>query len=173
LATHPQGIDLDVITNFRSHPPTWNPDASTPPQEGWSYSAIKWGMAEEGAPSTAPPNRDIDGNIFASSVFRIYEWDRPEHWFMGMGYGVTTETWDSASGITISRRITEIALPFWLTTSLLVIPGLLAWRRTVLRRSRLRSHRCLSCGYDLRGSPERCPECGRIAPSPAASIQPS
>jgi hypothetical protein len=34
------------------------------------------------------------------------------------------------------------------------------YRREVEQLRRLRGGRCLRCGYDLRGSSERCPECG-------------
>jgi hypothetical protein len=43
--------------------------------------------------------------------------------------------------------------PLWLTGRLL-----LAWRRR--RRRRMEGH-CPACGYDLRATPDRCPECGR------------
>ncbi len=45
-----------------------------------------------------------------------------------------------------------------------VLWPLLYWRR---RRRRVKRGLCLNCGYDLRASPERCPECGapRKAPS--------
>ena len=33
------------------------------------------------------------------------------------------------------------------------------WRGRTLRRRAIAGH-CLRCGYDLRGSPGRCPECG-------------
>jgi hypothetical protein len=60
------------------------------------------------------------------------------------------------------------AVPIWPATLLTAVLPILA-TRSILRRRRQcfqRKHGlCLSCGYDLRASPERCPECGAIAGS--------
>jgi hypothetical protein len=61
-----------------------------------------------------------------------------------------------------------VVVPYWLFV--LVFAALPAWRLTNCVRgrrvaSRLRAGLCLSCGYDLRFTPERCPECGRV-PTP-------
>lgn len=52
---------------------------------------------------------------------------------------------------------------FWLPGWLLLIPfGIIAWqvRRSIIRRHRLKLGQCVVCGYDLRASVGRCPECG-------------
>lgn len=61
-----------------------------------------------------------------------------------------------------------VRIPYWaVTLAMLVLPG------GVCLRTALRRHRhprgagfCSACGYDLRASKDRCPECGRRVPSP-------
>jgi hypothetical protein len=52
----------------------------------------------------------------------------------------------------------------------LALPGLWLALRTgevAKRASARRHHRCVACGYDLRATPERCPECGTLSSSKA------
>ena len=59
-------------------------------------------------------------------------------------------------------------VPHWLVAgSLFVAPA--GWLARATRRRRARAAGlCRRCGYDLRASPGRCPECGAAAASPAA-----
>ena len=64
-----------------------------------------------------------------------------------------------------------VAAPHWVVVLLFV--GLPATKAlaALRRRSRARGDRCVPCGYDLRASPQRCPECGAArttAPETAA-----
>jgi hypothetical protein len=57
-------------------------------------------------------------------------------------------------------RITGVTLPLWLPLVVFAAgPAvvLVKWGR---RRLRVRGGRCRHCGYDLRATPGRCPECG-------------
>lgn len=57
-------------------------------------------------------------------------------------------------------------VPFWIITLLFALlpVGLLVTRLRQRFRSRVRSWfcRCPHCGYDLRATPDRCPECGHV-----------
>lgn len=60
-----------------------------------------------------------------------------------------------------SVRVLIIGIPYWLVTLLLALPMVRAWYRLPPPKNL----RCINCGYDLRGSKDRCPECGTPIPS--------
>ena len=53
-------------------------------------------------------------------------------------------------------------LPDWFLAVILAAIGLFTWRKIALKQHRRTHGLCLSCGYDLRATPERCPECGAM-----------
>jgi len=68
--------------------------------------------------------------------------------------------WDTRNG----ERYLELRVPYWLACTTMILIG---WRAVIKsRRGRVAYRRasglCLQCGYDLRASDARCPECGRL-----------
>ena len=62
---------------------------------------------------------------------------------------------------------TKVNLPLWMPFIVFATYPAIAFIRGPLRRHRRRKRGlCLTCGYDLRGSPDRCPECGARIESP-------
>ena len=79
----------------------------------------------------------------------------PGFHFVGISFGGTRGTDGS--------MVWNLVLPLWLiVTCLLVLPfaRLEFWRRDRRRYWRESQRLCHVCGYDLRATPDRCPECG-------------
>ncbi len=62
-------------------------------------------------------------------------------------------------------RYALLAVPYWLLLLLSAAPATVAIARASRARSRATTGHCLTCGYDLRESHDRCPECGAANPN--------
>jgi hypothetical protein len=63
-----------------------------------------------------------------------------------------------------------VAIPWWAVTALLgIAPSVTVWRWAGRRNQRMLGL-CEVCGYDLRASHERCPECGTAIPDRRATM---
>jgi len=112
-------------------------------------------------PDHAPPTNHIDHGSTRSLVWKIR--DTP----MGRaGFGVSVLRRTKLRRVRVIWLVDrDVELPSWfLATAFAVLPAVAFARRTRRRReNRLAAAGlCLSCHYDLRATPDRCPECGRV-----------
>ncbi|HEX4795096.1 MAG TPA: hypothetical protein VH370_14980 [Humisphaera sp.] len=86
------------------------------------------------------------------------DWPSPQRQFEFLGL-------EFARGSNGKSSLINLLIPYWmlsLATAMLPAQRLSAWRVARRARQRKRLGLCTRCGYDLRASSGRCPECGAI-----------
>ena len=150
FGTHPHGVGVMLATR-RS------------PAGGWGFFRTAWGRATVPFEEFSSAHYVFKGAPWAGywafggrTAIVNYWWWRPDHHLMGLGW--------EATGLR-----TYLVIPFWFLIILsLILPARwLQWH--LRRRRRLRMGLCPECAYDLRASPERCPECG--VPTPVGLVR--
>jgi hypothetical protein len=91
------------------------------------------------------------------------DWHQLRYRYFLLGFlwsqGISHDTWRN-----------HILIPYWFFAAMtLPVPLLWAmrWREKRRRERNLSQRHCPSCGYDLRATPHRCPECGTLVESVA------
>ncbi|HEY8667494.1 MAG TPA: hypothetical protein VIL86_12565 [Tepidisphaeraceae bacterium] len=133
--------------------------ASSPEQVGWLSKFIKplgfshriWSHKGPVPSPHAPP----------SVLGRAAEW-------LGFELAHVTEIHSEASPAFSRADHFGVVLPAWFLALLFAILPAIWLRRRMILRKRSRLGLCKTCGYDLRATPLRCPECGTVPAAPAA-----
>ncbi len=80
-----------------------------------------------------------------------------------IGFGYSVIYTDQQLGWRLGNQpVHQIYVPHWFLALLFAILPALYLRATIRDRKRNRAGLCPVCGYDLRATPDRCPECGRV-----------
>jgi hypothetical protein len=144
----------------------------------WLYKHEQWPVSEGPRWRTAPVEHG--GGVYNVSSYGLYgSWDK-EWWFVGMRgmYGVgAVEIATDGRPIWVDGEpdyhmtslpptpFWRVGAPFWTIVAVtLVVPAArVAHALRGRSKAAARPHQCQTCGYDLRATPGRCPECGTVA----------
>jgi hypothetical protein len=119
---------------------------------------------ERGGYATREPGWDFEAGTPSSLRAELEARDRTgPPWLHRLGFAYAHIVYDP------TRHRRAVYLPHWAAGAVFaVLPA--TWVAAAVRRrraaGRVRAGLCRVCGYDLRATPGRCPECGTTAPRP-------
>lgn len=181
IQTHPGGLDVTIVSHFNAIPSAMATDMALPPKHvsaGWATYTHSWvpetsayllaSVASDPVETQSEASTTDAGRMIVESCLLASPstWYPPHSHLLGLGWESITEDAVTDAGAHLTRRSTNVALPLWVFALSTALPVTLALGRTVRHQRRLRGNRCTNCGYDVRASPGRCPECGETLFSP-------
>jgi hypothetical protein len=95
---------------------------------------------------------------------------RPRPHQFGWESGEHTVDWGFGTATTFHYRL--VFIPAWVVMVFASILPVWWISRACQRARRRRLRHCVQCGYDLRATPGRCPECGTAAGGAGAAAEP-
>ncbi len=93
-----------------------------------------------------------------STVQEHVHWDLPIEFHWGNESHVINTL--DANVLGMKDRHCFVQLPVWVIAIPLTLPATVRATRERRQRRRIKNGQCANCGYDLRETPQRCPECG-------------
>jgi len=158
LSTHPHGISLGRQSNTRAA--RRDEPAAMIPKIGWSVSSHRLGSIDtfQGPAYSTTSATGIGGTVSGEYWQICHTWEpAPNHHF---GFGWTVVPYIE-SGTRTSYE--NLDIPMWFVSLCAAAWPFYGISRRLYRRRTGRwvaAGLCQTCGYDLRASRARCPECG-------------
>jgi hypothetical protein len=115
-------------------------------------------------PAYFPGNEPRFAAVFRDSYKPGWKWDQRrgrklDHWsFPPEGFRAARFDWTTHAGM--RERAWVLGTALWLPTLAFAVLPWIALVRYIRRRRAKALGLCPACGYDLRATPSRCPECG-------------